>query len=1537
MKHLKLFFALFAMLALGVGNAWAEESVVYTLTPAATGGNGAPHNSYAAGADFICDEITWNITGNSYMVPWRIGGKNLTNVDRTLYSKTVMPHKVTKIEVTHGTASSVTVNSFILIVASDANFSNVISTVDGTFEASSTATLACPNGADWSNAFYKFVYNVTIGSSNKFIQFTEAKFYGEASTTPGEGGGEDPTPDPEEPGTGTSGEVTFVFDTDQGLSELGIAKPNAGAGTNLGNNVYTKAPINMTATDGGTATRVWNSSGATTLRVYKSTGSLTFSSEATINKIVFNTSITATASVGGTLSGTTWTGETKEVKFTFGANATIKTIAVSYVSSGGETPEPEIPAKELTNDLFAWSAATAEATMGASNTFPTLTNTLPVTVTYESSNTDAATIAANGDITLVASGSTTISAKFAGGEVGGTTYAAKTVSYTLTVKPAPLDPIAGGVIDILNQEWTGVSGTTYTDVAEKTAENTGHSNAKYVAQCAGDKSSIQLRSNNSNSGVVSTVSGGVVKRIEVEWNDGTDAERTLQIYGSNTAYTAATDLYGDAKGELLGELNKGNGETTLDFSEWTGDYKYIGFRSKSGAMYLTTITITWLPINSKVTIDGAIQNGSVSVNDATDLNAVAAGTELTLSNTPATNYKLAAYDVYKTGDNTTKVAVTDGKFIMPEFDVTISATFELAKTLTGIKITNAATQTTFWQTETFNHNGLKVTAHFDGADDEDVTDKVTVTGSTATAGAAVEVTVSYNEGATTRTATYNITVKAIPNTKETAYSVADAYNIIDKLTTAEGVFISGIISQVDSYNSTYKSITYWISADGTTTKQLQVYSGKGLESADFSDKTDLSVGDQVIVCGTLKKHSGTYEFDKNNYLASHTPTTKDPAGLAYVTTSYTANVGEAFTTPDLTNPHELVVTYSTSDASKATVDANTGAVTIVAAGVVTITAATTGDATHDAGSASYTITISNPAMAVATLPFTFNSGKADIENTAGMTQNGLGSDYSASTTPNSQLKFDGTGDWVVIRFDSEPEKLSYDIKNNSFSGGTFSVQESADGETYTDVEVHTEITNTQNEEHTLLSTSRYVKFIYTNKVNGNVGLGNIKISKPDNRQETGLAWDPETVTLTVSDAFTPPTLINPHSVLGITYKSSNEDVATVSADGFIALVDDAVGTATITATFADGDPIYKPATATCTITVNEYIETIDGEWQLVTDASKLQAGMEIIIASVEVDGKYYTMSKASENRNNRTAVESTISGEKLNPAVGTSVLTLVDAGNGTFALQAGHGNYLYAASSSANQLKEKNKIDAHGQWTITIADSKATIKAEGSSNRNWMQFNPNNGSPLFSCYASAQKDIALYAKKPAHTRTTSAGRYGTICLPGNIVKCLGATLYEVAGKDDNKVIFDEVLTPEAGMPYIFLAHNAEVLFYCGDQTAATPGDHKSLHGTFTVLRNSELEGMYMVQNNKIVECNPANSGVAENRAYFDGDELEALRSAPAPMPGRRRITMGTESENTATGTEDVVAPAGQTLKLIENGQLIIIRNGEKFNAQGQKL
>lgn len=143
------------------------------------------------------------------------------------------------------------------------------------------------------------------------------------------------------------------------------------------------------------------------------------------------------------------------------------------------------------------------------------------------------------------------------------------------------------VVDVLNNEWTGVTDTKYTAVTGLTAS----SDAVYSVQCAGGNSAIQLRSNNSNSGIVTTTSGGTATKVKVTWNSNTNAARALQVYGSNTAYTAPSDLYsGETAGDLLTTFLAINGDTEFDIE---GTYAYIGFRSASGALYIDKIEITW--------------------------------------------------------------------------------------------------------------------------------------------------------------------------------------------------------------------------------------------------------------------------------------------------------------------------------------------------------------------------------------------------------------------------------------------------------------------------------------------------------------------------------------------------------------------------------------------------------------------------------------------------------------------------------------------------------------------------------------------------------------------------------------------------------------------------------------------------------------------------------------------------------------------------------------------------------------------------------
>ena len=78
---------------------------------------------------------------------------------------------------------------------------------------------------------------------------------------------------------------------------------------------------------------------------------------------------------------------------------------------------------------LSWNAESYEATLGSENSFPTLENKYNVNVTYTSSQPEVATVSSNGAITLVAAGSTLITASSAADEI----YSASSTSYLLTV------------------------------------------------------------------------------------------------------------------------------------------------------------------------------------------------------------------------------------------------------------------------------------------------------------------------------------------------------------------------------------------------------------------------------------------------------------------------------------------------------------------------------------------------------------------------------------------------------------------------------------------------------------------------------------------------------------------------------------------------------------------------------------------------------------------------------------------------------------------------------------------------------------------------------------------------------------------------------------------------------------------------------------------------------------------------------------------------------------------------------------------------
>lgn len=172
------------------------------------------------------------------------------------------------------------------------------------------------------------------------------------------------------------------------------------------------------------------------------------------------------------------------------------------------------------------------------------------------------------------------------------------------------------------------------------------------------------------------------------------------------------------------------------------------------------------------------------------------------------------------------------------------------------------------------------------------------------------------------------------------YTVAQANDAIGELgqnQTIENAHVKGIISKIDDYLSSYHSITYWISDDGTTTDQLKVYSGKGLNGANFNSKDDIVVGASVIIKGSLKVYNDVKEFDKNNQQVSYTR--PSATGITLSSESVSVEIGNTIQLTATLQPagSEAEITWSTDDDSIASVD-NAGLVTGIASGTTTITA-----------------------------------------------------------------------------------------------------------------------------------------------------------------------------------------------------------------------------------------------------------------------------------------------------------------------------------------------------------------------------------------------------------------------------------------------------------------------------------------------------------------------------------------------------------------------------------------------------------------------
>ena len=153
-----------------------QETVVATTT-FSKDNNSGPISSYTDTWKVTCDGLVWSVENfNNNKNGWdyvRAGSKKFASV-AALSTDAAMADAITKVVVTLNKADASKVNSFKLIVASDADFTNVLEEVELTIAAGEN-TFALTNPT--ANCYYKLVIDCKQGTANGFVELAKVQYF----------------------------------------------------------------------------------------------------------------------------------------------------------------------------------------------------------------------------------------------------------------------------------------------------------------------------------------------------------------------------------------------------------------------------------------------------------------------------------------------------------------------------------------------------------------------------------------------------------------------------------------------------------------------------------------------------------------------------------------------------------------------------------------------------------------------------------------------------------------------------------------------------------------------------------------------------------------------------------------------------------------------------------------------------------------------------------------------------------------------------------------------------------------------------------------------------------------------------------------------------------------------------------------------------------------------------------------------------------------------------------------------------------------
>jgi len=621
----------------------------------------------------------------------------------------------------------------------------------------------------------------------------------------------------------------------------------------------------------------------------------------------------------------------------------------------------ELPAENTTTtftinkaDAFVtFAERTANVKMGEDYEGQTAT-TAPsgLTLEYTSSNTSVATVnESTGAVTLVAPGSATIKATFA----GGANYNAAEASYTLTVTKA--DPVVPNL-----------------SFASETATAT-FGDAKVSSPTLNNPDQLPLSWSSSKEGVATVNSSGAVTI------KGAGKTVISAAFAGNDTYSAATISY---------TLTVNKADATVTFAERTANVKMgEDYEGQTATTAPSGLTLEYTSSNTSVaTVNestGAVTlvspgSATIKATFAGGANYNAAEASYTLTVTKADpvvpNLSFASETATATfGDAKVSSPTLNNPDQLPlswssskEGVATVNSSGAVTIKGAGKTVISAAfagndtySAATISYTLTVNKADATVTFAERTANVKMGEDYEGQTATTAPSGLTLEYTSSNTSVATVNESTGAVTLVSPGSTTIKATFAGDAnYNAAEAsytLTVSKADAVDVELSFAsDKVTATYGDDT--VSAPSLNNpKQLPLtWSSSNVNVATIGNDNMIQiVGAGQTVISAAFTGDDTYQAKTVSFTLS---VNKADATVTFASKTASGKMGEAFTAPKVTTtPADLTLAYTSSNTKVATVDSSTGALTLVSAGETTITATFAGNDNYNSASDSYTLVI----------------------------------------------------------------------------------------------------------------------------------------------------------------------------------------------------------------------------------------------------------------------------------------------------------------------------------------------------------------------------------------------------------------------------------------------------------------------------------------------------------------------------------------------------------------------------------------------------